>query len=71
MWAFPPTVDSNKLEPGFRLIYTGVPSFSCFGIRGRSYSNFLASTVLSGHVLDVLLDIHVDLFVCASIQVVF
>ena len=23
----------------------GVPSSCCFGIRGRSYSNFLASTV--------------------------
>ena len=36
------TVDSQKLEYG--VIYADVPSF-CFGIRGPSYSNFLASTV--------------------------
>ena len=35
-------VDSKKLEYACRVICTGVPSFCCFGIRGRSYSNFLA-----------------------------
>ena len=49
-WEFPklscPTsVDARKLEYGFRVIFGGAPSFSCFGIRGWSYSNFLASTV--------------------------
>ena len=27
-------------------VYAGVPSFFCFGIRGWSYSNVLASTVM-------------------------
>ena len=41
-------VDSNKLEYGFSMIYAGFPSFFCFfGIRGRYYSNFLASTGVS------------------------
>ena len=35
----------EQLEYGFGVIYAGFPSFACFGIRGRSYSNFLASTV--------------------------
>ena len=39
-------VDSKKLEDGFRVVSDGCPSFVCFGIRGRSYSNFLASTVV-------------------------
>ena len=38
------TVDSKKLEHGFGVIYAGVPSFLCVGIRGQSYSNFLTST---------------------------
>ena len=37
--------ESKKLEYGFRVIYAGVASFFSFGIRGRSYSNFVASTV--------------------------
>ena len=37
------TVDCKKLEYGFRVIYAGFPSLFCVGIRGRSYSNFLAS----------------------------
>ena len=39
------TVDSKNLEYGFGVIYVVVPSFFCFGIRRRSYSNFLASAV--------------------------
>ena len=39
------TVGSRKLEYGFRMMYAGFPSFFCFGIGRRSYSNFLASTV--------------------------
>ena len=39
------TVDSRKLEYGTGKIYGGFPSFRSFGIGGRSYSNFLASTV--------------------------
>ena len=38
-------VDSKKVEYGFGVIHVGVPSLVCFGIRGRSYSNFLASAV--------------------------
>ena len=38
------TVDSRKLEYGLRVIHARSPSFLCFGIRDRSYSNFLAST---------------------------
>ena len=30
----------------FRVIQAGFPSLFDFGIRGRSYSNFLASTVM-------------------------
>ena len=41
------TVDSRKLEHECRVIYAGFPSSCCFGIRARSYSNFLASTVRS------------------------
>ena len=37
------TVDSKTLEYGFSMICVGVPSFH--GIRGQSYTNFLASTV--------------------------
>ena len=40
-----PTVDSKTLDYGFGVIYGGVPSFFCFGIRGWSYSKLLASTV--------------------------
>ena len=39
------TVDSQKLEYGCGVIYAGLHSICDFGIRGRSYSNFLASTV--------------------------
>ena len=37
-------VDSKKLEYGSGTIYAGVPSSLGFGVRGLSYSNFLAST---------------------------
>ena len=40
------TVDSKKIEYGFRVIYGGVPSFLRFRIRGWSYSNFLASIAI-------------------------
>ena len=39
-------VDSKKLVYGTRTIYAGVPSSLGFGVGGRPYSNFLASTVL-------------------------
>ena len=42
----PPTVDSSKLEYGFRAIYVGVPSSQAFGVGGQSYSNSLASNAL-------------------------
>ena len=35
----------QQLEYGSRVIDPGFSCFFCFGIRGRSYSNFLASTV--------------------------
>ena len=31
-----PTVDTRKLEYGFRMSFGGAPSFVCFGIRGWS-----------------------------------
>ena len=40
------TVDSNKLEYGCRMIHAGFACF-CFGVGGRSRSNFLASTAIS------------------------
>ena len=47
VWELPyrPTVDSKKLEYGFWLMNAGFLSVFGLGIRGRSYSNFLASTV--------------------------
>ena len=42
------TVDSMKLEYGHRRICDGVPSFLGLGVGGRSNSNFLASTGLTG-----------------------
>ena len=38
-------VDSKTLEYGFGVIHAGRLSFFGFGMRGRSYSNFLASTL--------------------------
>ena len=35
----------KTLEYGLGVIYGGFPSSSCLEIRGRPYSNFLASTV--------------------------
>ena len=35
-----------RLERGSGMISAGIPSFLGLGVRGRSYSNFLASTVL-------------------------
>ena len=40
------TVDSKKLKHGFKVIHAVVSSFSCFGMRVQSYSNFLVSTGL-------------------------
>ena len=40
--------DSKTLEYRFGVINAGRPSFLWFGIKSRSYSNFLASTVLGG-----------------------
>ena len=37
----------RKVECGYRVIYVVVPSFLRFGVRGRSYSNFPASAVVS------------------------
>ena len=45
-------VDSKKLEYGCSVIYAGFPAFSNIGIRGRSYSDFLVSTV-SGVIVGV------------------
>ena len=36
----------KKLEDGPGTFYVGVPSFLGFWIRGESYSNFLAPTVI-------------------------
>ena len=41
----PFTVDSKKLKYEPRTIYDGFPSTLGFGVGGKSYSNFLASTV--------------------------
>ena len=38
-------VNSKKVEYGFRVIDAAFPSLFGFGIRGRSYSNFVAYTV--------------------------
>ena len=40
-------VDSTRLKYRCRVMYAGFPSFSGFGIRGRSYSNFMASSATS------------------------
>ena len=37
-------VDYKELEYGPKAIYAGFPSSPGFGVRGQSYSNFLAST---------------------------
>ena len=47
----------QKLEYGFRIVYAGFPSFMYFGIKGRSYSNLLASTVPLGEYNPECLDI--------------
>ena len=41
------TVGSRKLEYGSGPFYAGVPSSLGFRVGGQSYSNFLASTVIS------------------------
>ena len=38
-------LDSKKLEYGYRVNSTGFPSVFGFGIRGRTKTNFLASTL--------------------------
>ena len=53
-------IDSKKLKYGFKVISAGVPSFFCFGIRGRSYSSLLASTVQLGNIKTK----HVRTFIC-------
>ena len=40
--------DSKQLEYASRVIYDGFPSSFCFGITQRSFSNFLACTVVFG-----------------------
>ena len=50
IYIFTYTADSKTLEYGFgfRAIYAGFPSFFCFGIRRRSYSNFRLLLYLEG-----------------------
>ena len=55
---FMSAVDSKKLECGLRVSYACFPPLFCFGIRGRSYSNFLATTVY------VFLWLHLGLHSC-------
>ena len=58
LWGAVPE-ENNKSEHGCRMTYAGFPYFS-FGVRGRSYFNYLASIVrLKG--LEVLLPCYLKL----------